>query len=125
VEAILKAPINSVRPEKRREEQAETKMAAVRNLDALDDVIHQKVRLGVMSCLMASDGVDFNFLKAALGVSDGNLSTHLSVLEEHGYIAVHKEFIGKKPRTTYATTPEGREAFEAYIAALEALVKTE
>lgn len=100
-------------------------MAAVRKLDALDDVIHQKVRLGVMSFLVASatGEVDFNYLKSELGVSDGNLSTHLSVLEEHGYITVKKEFIGKKPRTTYSATPMGRQAFEAYIAALEALVK--
>jgi DNA-binding HxlR family transcriptional regulator len=99
-------------------------MAAVRNLDALDDVIHQKVRLAVMSCLMASGEVDFNALKHALGVSDGNLSTHLTVLEDHGYIDVRKEFVGKKPRTTYTPTSLGRKAFEAYIAALEALVKS-
>jgi DNA-binding HxlR family transcriptional regulator len=98
-------------------------MATVRKLDALDDVIHQKVRLGVMSCLMASGEADFNFLKAALGVSDGNLSTHLTVLEEHGYIVVRKEFVGKKPRTTYTPTPLGRKAFEAYVEALESLVR--
>jgi DNA-binding HxlR family transcriptional regulator len=98
-------------------------MAAVRKLDALDDVIHQKVRLGAMSCLMASGEADFNFLKGALGVSDGNLSTHLTVLEEHGYIQVRKEFVGKKPRTTYTPTDLGRQAFEQYVEALEALVR--
>ena len=99
-------------------------MATQRKLDALDDVIHQKVRLGVMSCLMASGEADFNFLKAALGVSDGNLSTHLTVLEEHGYVAVRKEFVGKKPRTTYTPTPIGQRAFELYVEALESLVRT-
>lgn len=105
-------------------------MAAVRKfdangmLDALDDVIHQKVRLGVMSCLMASGEADFNFLKSALGVSDGNLSTHLTVLEDSHYISVRKEFVGRKPRTTYSPTDSGRRAFEAYVAALEALVRT-
>ena len=64
-------------------------MATVRSInpigiDALDDVIHQKVRLGVMSALVAAGESDFNFLKGALGVSDGNLSTHLAVLEERG-----------------------------------------
>lgn len=98
-------------------------MATVRRIDTLDDVIHQKVRLGVMSSLMAAGEADFNFLKGALGVSDGNLSTHLTVLEEHGYITVRKEFVGKKPRTTYAPTDAGRRAFEAYVAALEALVR--
>ncbi len=76
-----------------------------------------------MSCLMASGDADFNFLKGALGVSDGNLSTHLTVLEEHGYISVSKEFVGRKPRTTYSPTPSGRVAFEAYVAALEAFVR--
>lgn len=98
-------------------------MAAVRRLDAIDDVIHQKVRLGVMSSLMASGECDFNFLKAALGVSDGNLSTHLTVLEESGYVRVTKEFHGKKPRTTYLPTDSGRRAFEAYVAALEEMVR--
>jgi len=99
-------------------------MATVRNnIDALDDVIHQKVRLGVMSSLIAAGEADFNFLKGALGVSDGNLSTHLTVLEEHGYLTVRKEFVGKKPRTTYTPTEAGRRAFEAYVAALEAFVR--
>lgn len=98
-------------------------MATVRKIDALDDIIHQKVRLGVMSSLMASGEADFNFLKVALGVSDGNLSTHLTVLEEHGYITVRKEFVGRKPRTTYAPTTLGRQAFEVYVAALEAIVR--
>jgi len=93
-------------------------------LERLDDAIHQKVRLGVMSSLMAHGEADFNFLKGALNVSDGNLSTHLSVLENHGYIAVRKEFVGKRPRTTYTPTPAGRRAFEAYIAALESLVRS-
>src|ERR1700712_1391784 len=99
-------------------------MSAVRKLDALDDIIHQKVRLGVMSSLMASGEADFNFLKQALGVSDGNLSTHLTVLEEHGYISVRKEFVGKKPRTTYSPTPLGHKAFEQYLEALEELVRS-
>ncbi len=98
-------------------------MATVRKIDALDDIIHQKVRLGVMSSLMATGEADFNFLKGALGVSDGNLSTHLTVLEDHGYIQVRKEFVGKKPRTTYTPTENGRKAFESYVAALEEFVR--
>jgi DNA-binding HxlR family transcriptional regulator len=98
-------------------------MAAVRKLEAIDDVIHQKVRLGVMSYLVALNVADFNCLKSELGVSDGNLSTHLTVLEESGYVRVVKEFVGKKPRTSYSPTPAGRRAFEDYIAALEAFVK--
>jgi DNA-binding HxlR family transcriptional regulator len=99
-------------------------MAAVRKLESIDDVIHQKVRLGVMSFLIGLGEADFNCLKSELGVSDGNLSTHLTVLEESGYVGVVKEFIGKKPRTTYSPTPAGRRAFEEYVAALEAFVRT-
>ena len=98
-------------------------MPAGGKLDALDDIIHQKVRLGIMSGLVASGEANFNFLKSALGASDGNLSTHLTVLEEHGFISVRKEFVGKKPRTTYAPTDLGRTAFEQYIQALEELVR--
>jgi DNA-binding HxlR family transcriptional regulator len=92
------------------------------DIDALDDVIHQKVRLGIMSCLMVSGEVDFTFLKGTLSVSDGNLSTHLTVLEDSGYIHVHKAFVGKKPKTTYTPTNAGRRAFENYVAALEAML---
>ncbi|MFM7320199.1 MAG: winged helix-turn-helix domain-containing protein [Armatimonadota bacterium] len=104
-------------------------MAALRSfdgngmLDALDDVIHQKVRLGIMSSLMATGGSDFTFLKQALGVSDGNLATHLSVLEEAGYIEQRKDWVGRKTRTRCSPTESGRAAFAAYVAALEKLVK--
>lgn len=104
-------------------------MAALRSfdgngmLDALDDVIHQKVRLGIMSSLMATGGSDFTFLKQALGVSDGNLATHLSVLEDAGYIEQRKDWVGRKTRTRCSPTESGRAAFAAYVAALEKLVK--
>jgi len=93
-------------------------------LDALDDVIHQKVRLGIMACLMAAGEADFTFLRSALGVSDGNLATHLAVLEDAGYIQLRKDSSGRKPRTTCEPTDTGRAAFEAHVAALEALVRS-
>src|SRR5881275_410856 len=92
-------------------------------LGALDEVIHQKVRLGIMSTLMAVGSADFKLLKETLGLSDGNLSTHLSLLEEHGYVKVSKEFRGRKPHTSAVPTEAGRAAFKAYLAALERIIK--
>lgn len=92
-------------------------------MDALDDVIHQKARLGIMSTLLALGEADFKLLKETLGLSDGNLSTHLALLEERGYVAVRKEFRGRRPHTTASPTDRGREAFAEYLAALERIVK--
>ena len=97
-----------------------------RPLDLLDDVIHQKVRLGIMSCLLATSEAEFAFLKSALMVSDGNLSTHLTVLEDAGYVASSKVAVAKRPgKSRYTLTSAGRLAFAAYVAALEALVRPE
>ena len=94
----------------------------VESVDSLDEIIHQKVRLGIMSALMARGDADFRFLKETLGVTDGNLSIHLSKLEEAGYVASAKEFVRKKPHTTYTPTPTGQAAFHAYLAVLERIV---
>ena len=98
--------------------------ALVESLDSLDEVIHQKVRLGIMSALMARGDADFRFLKETLSVTDGNLSIHLSKLEEAGYVRSAKEFVRKKPHTTYAPTEAGRTAFHAYLGSLERIVQT-
>ena len=94
----------------------------VQSLDSLDDMLLQKVRLGIMSVLMARGDADFRFLKETLGVTDGNLSIHLTKLEDAGYIVSAKEFVRKKPHTTYAPTEAGRTAFQSYLAALERIV---
>ncbi|MGO8670359.1 MAG: winged helix-turn-helix domain-containing protein [Capsulimonadaceae bacterium] len=93
------------------------------SVGSLDEVIHQKVRLGIMSALMARAEADFRFLKETLNVTDGNLSIHLTKLEEAGYIESRKEFVRKKPHTTYSPTDRGREAFSGYLAALERIVQ--
>jgi len=98
-------------------------MDRCRKVDALDDAIHQKVRLGVMSLLASAGEADFSSLKNTLGVSDGNMSTHLTVLEEHGYISIRREIDGRRPRTTYSPTGLGRRAFDAYVLALEAFIR--
>ncbi len=106
-----------------REETAGKLLIDAPALEALDEVIHQKVRLGIMSTLMAVGSADFKLLKETLGLSDGNLSTHLALLEERGYIDVRKEFRGRKPHTTAIPTDSGRTAFNEYLAALERIIK--
>jgi DNA-binding HxlR family transcriptional regulator len=92
------------------------------SFEDLDETIHQKVRLGIMSALVARGVSDFRFLKKALGLTDGNLSIHLARLEEAGYLNVHKEFLHKKPHTSYEASEEGKIAFDRYLNALERIV---
>lgn len=106
------------------QEKALEENALGETLDAIDETIHQKVRLGIMSALMARGECDFRFLKETLGVTDGNLSIHLARLEEAGYISVRKEFVQRKPRTTYTPTKKGEKAFQAYLAVLERIVES-
>ena len=76
-----------------------------------------------MSALMVNESLDFNRLKELLGVTDGNLASHLKALEKVAYISVEKQFVGRKPNTQYATTAGGRKAFHDHLNALEALLK--
>jgi DNA-binding MarR family transcriptional regulator len=86
----------------------------LRALIDLDQVIHAPARLTVLTYLYVVESVDFLFLKNITGLTWGNLSSHLSKLEEAGYVAVEKEFRGKKPHTMLHLTDEGRAAFRAY-----------
>lgn len=88
------------------------------DIDQIDDVIHGRVRLGVMAYLAASDVAEFNELKAKLGATDGTLSVHLRKLEEAGYIAIEKTFRDRRPLTRARLTAEGRKAFKRYLDAL-------
>ncbi len=92
-------------------------------LEALDDAIHQKARLGIMSTLLALGEADFRLLKESLGLTDGNLSAHLALLEERGYVEIRKEFRGRKPHTTALPTEAGRAAFRRYLGALERIIR--
>ncbi len=89
---------------------------------ALDDVIHQRVRLGILGVLMETKRVDFRFLKDALELTDGNLSRHLQVLEESGFVTIDKRIEGRRPRTWISATALGRDAFTAEIHALKVIV---
>ena len=88
----------------------------------LDEVVHQRVRLGILAVLAEVDRADFTFLRDTLTVTDGNLSRHLQVLEEAGCVKIEKVFEGKRPRTWVTATKRGREAFRREISALRALV---
>ncbi len=89
----------------------------------IDDVIHGRVRLAVMAFLSGAGAADFNELKAKVGGTDGNLSVHLRKLEEAGYVKVQKGFRGRRPQTTVSLTKKGREAWIAYIARMEDLLR--
>ena len=92
------------------------------DITAIDDVIHGRLRLGIMAYLAGGGVADFNELKARLQASDGNLSVHLRKLEEADYVAISKTFVGRKPLTRVALTDKGRGAFVAYLDAIEKLL---
>lgn len=92
------------------------------NYRAIDDFIHSRVRLMVMSFLAAARSAEFTELKKRLEVSDGNLSTHLKKLEDIGYIVQTKSFIGKKPQTLIAISEKGDAAFKNYVESLAATI---
>ncbi|MFF4379615.1 winged helix-turn-helix domain-containing protein [Kitasatospora sp. NPDC001547] len=90
---------------------------------ALDDTVHQRVRLGILAIAREADRVEFGFLKEQLGATDGNLSRHLKVLEESGLVAVAKGYVGRRPRTWVTLTPHGADALDRELRALRALVR--
>ncbi|MBL4639283.1 MAG: transcriptional regulator [Kordiimonadaceae bacterium] len=89
---------------------------------AIDDFIHSRVRLTIMSFLAAARSAEFTELKTQLKVSDGNLSTHLKKLEEAEYISIRKLFQGKKPQTLIAISEKGDTAFQAYVEELGQMI---
>ncbi|GAB4107825.1 transcriptional regulator [Echinicola sediminis] len=92
-------------------------------LKDLNKAFENKVRLGIMSALIVNEYLDFNSLKDLLGVTDGNLASHLKSLEKSKYIIFKKEFLDRKPNTKYSATQEGVKAFEKHIRAIEQLLK--
>ena len=90
---------------------------------ALDRLIHERLRLGILSALAVNDSLSFNDLKKLMRTTDGNLSVHARKLEEAGYVACAKSFEGRVPRTQYSITSTGRRAFERYLNHMEALIR--
>jgi DNA-binding MarR family transcriptional regulator len=91
-------------------------------LEHINKAFESKARLGIMSALMVNDRLDFNALKELLDLTDGNLASHLKALEEGQYVEVQKQFVGRKPNTTYRATDAGRKAFADHLKALEKLI---
>jgi DNA-binding PadR family transcriptional regulator len=93
-------------------------------IENLNKAFENRIRLGIMSLLMVNDEVDFNTAKELLKVTDGNLASHTNALEKLNYLQVIKEFVGKKPKTSYKATNQGKKAFSDHIDALEKLLKS-
>lgn len=88
----------------------------------INKAFDHRIRLGIMSVLMVNENADFNTLKEILGVTDGNLASHVKALENENYVSIEKQFIGKKPNTKYIATAAGKKAFQDHIEALEKLI---
>ncbi|HLP33833.1 MAG TPA: transcriptional regulator [Bacteroidia bacterium] len=88
----------------------------------LNKAFESRVRLGIMSILMVNEFVEFGTLKEQLQITDGNLASHITALEKYKYIEVKKQFVGKKPNTSYAASKAGKKAFSEHLDALERLI---
>jgi DNA-binding HxlR family transcriptional regulator len=93
-------------------------------ISGLNKVFESRIRLGIMSILAVNESFDFNSLKESLGVTDGNLASHLKALEENGMIETKKQFIGRKPNTSYTITEQGARSFRHHLDKLENLIKS-
>ena len=89
----------------------------------LNKAFESRVRLGIMSVLVVNDSIDFITLKHQLNVTDGNIASHINALEKLNYVEIKKQFIGKKPNTSYAVTKLGRKSFTEHLNALEILIR--
>ena len=116
-------PKRSPRPSRASDTQTDA-LAKKPDARALDNLIHDRVRLGIVSALAVNDSLSFADLKQQLGVTDGNLSVHARKLEDGGYLKVTKRFEERVPRTEYRLTRNGRRALEAYLDHMEAIIQT-
>src|SRR6266850_4841287 len=90
---------------------------------SLDRLIHERMRLGIVSALAANESLTFNDLKSLMNTTDGNLSVHARKLEDSGYIACTKSFEGRLPKTEYKLTAAGKRALESYVSHMESLIQ--
>lgn len=95
----------------------------MKGFNQLNKAFESRVRLGIMSVLLVNDWVNYKDMKDTLGLTDGNLASHITSLEKLDYIEVKKEFVGKKPQTSYAATKLGKVEFQKHIDGLERLLK--
>jgi DNA-binding HxlR family transcriptional regulator len=113
-------PAKQVAPATGARDAGTVQKSAAPNLDRL---IHERLRLGIISALAANESLTFSDLKNLMNTTDGNLSVHARKLEEAGYIACTKYFDGRLPKTEYKLTAEGRRALESYLNHMESLIK--
>lgn len=95
----------------------------MKEIKLLNKQFENRIRLGIMSILMVSDWVEYKELKERLELTDGNLASHISALEKHHLIEIKKEFVKRKPKTSYRVTTTGKAAFNSHLDALESLLK--
>ena len=114
---------SSARREKERRPQPSAVAAPVAGTPKLDRLIHERLRLGILSALSVNESLTFNELKKMLDTTDGNLSVHARKLEEAGYIGCTKSFEGRMPRTDYRLAAAGKRALERYLDHMEALIR--
>jgi DNA-binding MarR family transcriptional regulator len=117
----MAAKQNTARRE--REKQRPLRLEAAGEAPKLDRLVHERLRLGILSALAVNDSLTFNELKKLLDTTDGNLSVHARKLEEAGYAACAKSFEGRMPRTDYRLTAAGRRALDRYLDHMEALIQ--
>jgi DNA-binding MarR family transcriptional regulator len=108
---------------RREREKRPVPLEAAGGAGKLDRLVHERLRLGILSALSVNDSLTFNELKKLLDTTDGNLSVHARKLEEAGYVACVKSFEGRVPRTDYRMTTAGRRALERYLDHMEALIQ--
>jgi DNA-binding HxlR family transcriptional regulator len=113
----------SDRPAPARDSRTTPRSAAVRPPAAPDNLVHHRLRLGIVSALAAADRLTFNELKGVLQTTDGNLSVHARKLEDAGYVTCTKGFDGRRPRTDYRLTALGRKELSRYLTHMEALIR--
>jgi DNA-binding MarR family transcriptional regulator len=119
-------PLGKERENKEREKRPLQKLQspeAVNDAHKLDRLVHERLRLGMLSALAVNESLTFNDLKKLLNTTDGNMSVHARKLEEAGYVSCTKSFAGRLPRTDYKLTPAGRRALDRYLDHMEALIQ--
>src|SRR5688572_6956176 len=115
--------INTKQPQRERSTRSLRAAPASEIATSLDRLLHDRMRLGIVSALAAVDDMSFTDLKSALNATDGNLSVHARKLEEAGYVSCEKTFSGRTPRTAYTLTASGRRALEKYLDHMDAIIR--
>src|SRR5471030_1340643 len=108
---------------RRERDRRPLRLEAVGEAPKLDRLVHERLRLGILSALAVNDSLTFNELKGLLDTTDGNLSVHARKLEEAGYVACTKSFEGRMPKSEYRLTANGKRAFDRYLNHMEALIR--